>query len=142
MCRAEKTSRSRPTGSRSPRSCPCAPGKRYFGRGPIQLSWNYNYCAAGQALGLNLRADPDLIARDATVAWKTGLWFWMTQTGAGFQTAHNAMSTGAGFGETIRTINGSLECNGGNPGQVQSRVNLYNSFTQKLGVSMGNNTGC
>src|SRR5690606_32446923 len=29
-------------------SCPCEAGKRYFGRGPIQLSWNYNYCAASQ----------------------------------------------------------------------------------------------
>ena len=44
--------------------------------------------------------------------------------------------------ETIRTINGSLECNGGNPAEVQSRVNYYLKFTQLLGVAPGNNTGC
>src|SRR5262249_3937619 len=87
--------------------CPCAPGKRYYGRGPIQLSWNYNYCAAGAALHLNLQADPDMVARSATVAWQTGLWFWMTQTGAGRMTAHDGIVGGA-FGETIRTINGGL----------------------------------
>ena len=33
---------------------PCAPGQQYYGRGPIQISWNYNYGAAGDALGVNL----------------------------------------------------------------------------------------
>jgi chitinase len=44
--------------------------------------------------------------------------------------------------ETIRTINGSLERNGANPAEVQSRVNDYLTFTQLLGVAPGNNTGC
>lgn len=123
-------------------SCPCQPGKRYFGRGPIQLSWNYNYCAAGDALGLDLRSDPDLVARDATVAWRTGIWFWMTSAGAGARPAHDSIVNGNGFGETIRTINGSLECNGGNPGAVQSRVSKYLEFCQKLGVDPGANQGC
>jgi Chitinase class I len=47
-----------------------------------------------------------------------------------------------GFGETIRSINGSLECNGGNPGQVQSRVNNYKRFVGILGVSAGSNLSC
>jgi chitinase len=66
----------------------------------------------------------------------------MTQTGAGTMTAHNAMVNGAGFGETIRTINGSLECYGRNPGQVQSRIDTYLRFTSLLGVSPGSNLGC
>ncbi|HVK74375.1 MAG TPA: chitinase, partial [Kofleriaceae bacterium] len=123
-------------------SCPCAPGQRYFGRGPIQLSWNYNYCAAGAALGLDLRADPGRVARDAKVAWQTGLWFWMTQSGAGSMPAHRAMVDGRGFGETIRTINGSLECNGGRPDQVNSRIERYRRFCQLLGVDPGANLGC
>jgi len=125
-----------------PPGCYCAPGKWYYGRGPIQLSWNGNYCAAGNALGLPLRDNPDLLSQDANAAWRTGFWFWTTQTGAGTMTPHNAMVNGAGFGETIRSINGALECNGGNPGQVQSRVNKYTQFTNMLGVSPGNNTGC
>jgi len=123
-------------------NCACAPGKSYFGRGPLQLSWNYNYCAAGQALGFSLRDDPDMVARDVNVAYRTSLWFWMTSSGGGSMTGHNAMVNSAGFGETIRTLNGGLECNGGNPAEVQSRVNYYTKFTQLLGVAPGNNTGC
>ncbi|MET7344540.1 glycoside hydrolase family 19 protein, partial [Streptomyces sp. NPDC005547] len=57
-------------------------------------------------------------------------------------TPHNAMVNGAGFGETIRSINGSIECNGGNPAQVQSRINTYQSFTSLLGVPTGSNLSC
>ncbi|XP_019101200.1 PREDICTED: endochitinase At2g43590-like [Camelina sativa] len=56
---------------------PCAPGKSYHGRGPIQLSWNYNYGPCGQGLGLDLLRQPELVGSNATVAFKTGLWFWM-----------------------------------------------------------------
>ncbi len=125
-----------------PAGCSCAPGKQYFGRGPIQLSWNGNYCAAGNALGLPLQSKPELLSQDAKAAFRTGFWFWTTQTGAGSMTSHNAILNGAGFGQTIRTINGALECDGKNPGQVQSRVNAYVKFTGLLGVSPGNNTGC
>lgn len=114
----------------------------YYGRGPIQLSWNFNYKAAGDALGIDLLHNPNLVQTDAAVAWKTGLWYWNTQTGPGTMTPHNAMVNGAGFGETIRSINGSIECNGGNPAQVQSRINSYQNFVNILGVPAGNNLSC
>ena len=94
---------------------PCAAGKQYYGRGPLQLSWNYNYGAAGDALGRPLLASPEMVAQVPTIAWQTALWFWMTQAGAGTMTPHDAMVGGAGFGQTIRSINGALECGGGNP---------------------------
>ncbi|WJV44312.1 chitinase [Streptomyces flavofungini] len=124
-----------------PYGCP-AGNDKYYGRGPIQLSWNFNYKAAGDALGIDLLHNPDLVQNDAAVAWKTGLWYWNTQNGPGTMTPHNAMVNGAGFGETIRSINGSLECNGGNPGQVQSRIDKYKAFTQILGVDPGANLSC
>ncbi|MEV7285128.1 glycoside hydrolase family 19 protein [Streptomyces sp. NPDC093252] len=114
----------------------------YYGRGPIQLSWNFNYKAAGDALGIDLLNNPWQVQNNAAVAWKTGLWYWNTQRGPGTMTGHNAMVNGAGFGQTIRSINGSLECDGKNPAQVQSRVNNYNRFTQILGVSPGGNLYC
>ncbi|TXS39996.1 glycoside hydrolase family 19 protein [Streptomyces sp. OR43] len=114
----------------------------YYGRGPIQLSWNFNYKAAGDALGIDLLGNPYLVEQNASVAWKTGLWYWNTQNGPGTMTAHNAMVNGAGFGETIRSINGSLECNGGNPAQVQSRINKYQAFVQILGTTAGSNLSC
>jgi hypothetical protein len=52
------------------------------------------------------------------------------------------MVNSRGFGETIRSINGSLECDGGNPGQVQSRIDKYVAFSQVLGVDPGANLSC
>jgi len=129
-------------GTWGPPGCNCVPGKQYYGRGPIQLSWNGNYCAAGAALNLPLHTNPDLLAQDANASWRSAFWFWTTQTGAGSMTPHSAMVNGAGFGETIRTINGTLECNGGNPGQVQSRIQKYQDIANLLGVSPGGNLGC
>jgi chitinase len=57
-------------------------------------------------------------------------------------TAHNAMVNGAGFGETIRSINGSVECNGQNTAEMQDRVNKYQSYAALLGVSPGSNLTC
>jgi predicted chitinase/chitodextrinase len=124
-----------------PYGCP-AGNAAYYGRGPIQLSWNFNYKAAGDALGINLLGDPYQVERNASIAWKTGLWYWNTQSGPGTMTPHNAMVNGNGFGETIRSINGSLECGGRNPAQVQSRVDAYNRFVGILGTSAGNNLYC
>lgn len=124
-----------------PYGCP-AGQSAYYGRGPIQLSWNFNYKAAGDALGIDLLHNPNLVQSDSAIAWKTGLWYWNTQSGPGTMTPHNAMVNGAGFGETIRSINGSIECNGGNPAQVQSRINAYQSFVSILGVPAGGNLSC
>ncbi|AZM47380.1 chitinase [Streptomyces sp. WAC 06738] len=124
-----------------PYGCPAGQAA-YYGRGPIQLSWNFNYKAAGDALGLDLLTNPWRVEREPAVAWQTGLWYWMTQSGPGTMSGHTAMTTGAGFGESIRSINGALECNGGNPAQVQSRINNYQRFTQILGVTPGDRLSC
>ncbi len=121
--------------------CP-AGQSAYYGRGPIQLSWNFNYKAAGDALGIDLLNNPNLVQTDSAVAWKTALWYWNTQNGPGTMTPHNAIVNGYGFGETIRSINGSLECNGGNPAEVQDRVNAYQNFVQILGTTPGGNLSC
>ncbi len=124
-----------------PFGCPAGQAA-YYGRGPIQLSWNYNYKAAGDALGIDLLNNPYLVEQNASVAWRTGLWYWNTQTGPGTITPHNAIVNGHGFGETIRAINGAIECNGGNPAQVQSRINKFTQFTQILGTTTGSNLSC
>ncbi|MFD0746228.1 chitinase [Phytohabitans flavus] len=116
-----------------PYGCPAGQAA-YHGRGPIQLSWNNNYKAAGDALGIDLLNEPDLVKNDPSVAWQTALWFWMTQTGAGSMTAHAAMTGGAGFGETIRTVNGALECGGRQPERVRNRVEAYKRIAGLLGV--------
>jgi len=84
----------------------------------------------------------NLVARDAKVAWQTTLWYWMTQNGAASRTCHASMADGYGLGKTIRSINGPLECDGGDPGTVQSRIDAYRRFCQLLGVDPGSNLGC
>lgn len=123
-----------------PYGCPAGQAA-YYGRGPLQLSWNFNYKAAGDALSTDLLDNPWLVEQDPAISWKTGLWYWMTGTGAAGQTSHQAMVNGAGFGTTIRAIN-SIECNGGNPAEVQDRVNDYNRITGILGVPAGDNLFC
>ncbi|MFI5620528.1 glycoside hydrolase family 19 protein [Streptomyces sp. NPDC051567] len=124
-----------------PYGCPAGQAA-YYGRGPIQLSWNFNYKAAGDALGIDLLNNPWLVENDPAVAWKTALWFWNTQSGAGIMTPHKAMIDGAGFGQTIRSINGTEECGGRKPAEVQSRVSAYQAFTQILGATPGTNLYC
>ena len=99
---------------------------------------NYNYGAAGKYVGLPLLSNPDLVAQQADVAFKTSLWFWMVNS-----KCHNAMTSsgGSGFGGTIRAINGG-ECGGGRPAAVQSRVSSYKKFCGWLGVAPGPNLSC
>ena len=115
---------------------PCAAGKNYHGRGPLQLSWNYNYGAAGKYLNFDGINNPDVVASNAGISWKTAVWFWMKNSNC-----HSAITSGGGFGATIRAIN-SGECGGGAPAQVTSRVNYFNQFCQILGVSPGPNVRC
>ncbi|WP_354644793.1 chitinase [Kitasatospora camelliae] len=127
--------------ARQPYGCPAGKAA-YYGRGPLQLSWNFNYKAAGDALHIDLLHSPNLVQTNPQIAWKTALWYWNTQSGPGSMTAHQAIVTGAGFGQTIRSINGALECNGRNTAQMQDRVNLYKRFAQILHASPGTNLTC
>jgi putative chitinase len=53
-------------------------GARYKGRGYIQLTGRYNYKRAGQALGLPLEAQPELVEKPE-VAAKVAVWFWQSR---------------------------------------------------------------
>ncbi|EOY04723.1 Carrot EP3-3 chitinase, putative isoform 2 [Theobroma cacao] len=112
---------------------PCAPGKSYHGRGPIQLTGNINYGNAGKALGLNLLNNPELVATNPVVSFKTALWYWM-----------NAVRpvVRQGFGATIKAINGRIECGGGAPQKVQRRIGFYTAYCKQLGVDPGPNLSC
>ncbi|KAL3765280.1 hypothetical protein ACHAW5_005690 [Stephanodiscus triporus] len=121
--------------------------KMFFGRGPIQLSWNYNYIDASAALGLGdaLCTNPDLVATDGQIAWGTAIWFWMANTGSTGITAHTAVTTGEGsFGGSLMTINGGLECTTATShrASVVSRLDDYCRAANTLGVDLLNLDGC
>lgn len=124
-----------------PYGCP-AGRAAYYGRGPLQLTWNMNYKIAGEALGVDLLNDPWLLERDGALAWRTAVWYWMTRRGAAATTPHDSMVSGAGFGQTIRSINGKAECDGARPTSVRSRVNAYLKFTGILRVTPGDGVSC
>ncbi|CAI0471885.1 unnamed protein product [Linum tenue] len=111
---------------------PCAPGKKYYGRGPIQLTWNYNYGACGKANNFDGLKNPDIVAKNAVIAWKTGLWFWMKSVRPVVK---------QGFGATIRRVNGG-ECNGGSPAAVAARVKYYRAYCRSFGITPGPNISC
>jgi chitinase len=112
---------------------PCAEGKKYYGRGPLQLSWNYNYGAAGRDNNFDGLGNPDVVAQDPVIAFKAALWFWMNNV-------HRVMPQG--FGATTRAINGNLECDGKNTDRMNARVGYYRQYCQQLGVDPGGNLTC
>lgn len=124
----------------------CPAGQcNYYGRGPMQLSWNVNYKSTGDAIGVNLLANPDLVATNATIAWKTAVHYWMTNPGPNSMPANRGITctdSWCGFGQTIRSINGALECDGKRPDLVEKRVQKYRQICDMLGVSYGNNLYC
>ncbi|KAG5530089.1 hypothetical protein RHGRI_030449 [Rhododendron griersonianum] len=132
---------------------PCAAGKKYFGRGPIQISYNYNYGPAGAAIGSDLLANPDLVATDATISFKTALWFWMTPQSpkpsshdviTGRWTPSEADSAGRvpGYGVITNIINGGIECGKGSTTQQEDRIGFYKHYSDILGVGYGDNLDC
>ena len=52
------------------------------------------------------------------------------------------VTEGHSFRETIRTINGPLECEGGNPRQMNNRVKLFRAICEVLGVDSGDKLTC
>jgi len=130
---------------------PPVPGKKYYGRGPMQLSYNGNYGYASDCIFGDkhiLLNDPDLVQRDPVIAFKTAIYFWMTpqtlkpsahdvMTGKWRpNTADEAAGRRAGFGMTINIINGNVECNKGEkmPGMTD-RIGYYKYFLKKLGAA-------
>ncbi|MEW6735838.1 MAG: glycoside hydrolase family 19 protein, partial [Acidobacteriota bacterium] len=75
-------------------------GRRYKGRGPIQLTGRSNYRAAGQALGIDLESNPERAA-DLDVGFRIAGWYWRTR-------GLNEFADQGNFDEITRRINGGL----------------------------------
>jgi len=121
---------------------PCVPGKSYHGRGPLQLSWNFNYGPFGLAIGKDLLHQPELVSNDGAITWVAALWFWMTPQGQHQGRCHEALRT-SGFGATIDIINGEIECHKSSPTpQAVDRIRLYQDYAGRFGVDPGGNLYC
>lgn len=134
-----------------------APGKTYYGRGPIQLSYPYNYGQAGADLKLPLLEHPELVSHDGVIAFQTAIWFWMR--GSATEPSCHAVMTGGwqpdaedlrlgrhpGFGMTINIINGNVECHTQSPAartDREDRIGHYRHFAGLLGVPVEKDCDC
>jgi len=125
-------------------------GKRYYGRGPMQLSYNGNYGKASDFIFGDKKVllnNPKLIETDPVIAFETAIWFWMTPE-TNKPSAHDVMiakwqpnatdkagGRTPGFGMTINIINGPIECNKGDNRGMNDRIGFYQYFLKKLGVN-------
>ncbi|RCV46680.1 hypothetical protein SEVIR_9G555700v4 [Setaria viridis] len=127
----------------------------YYGRGPIQLTHDYNYRQAGKALGLDLVSNPDLVSSDPVVAFKTAIWFWMTPQSPkpschavmtdvwAPSAADRAAGRLPGYGLTTNIINGGQECGRGQGTDgAKDRVGYYKRYCDMLRVGYGDNMAC
>ena len=75
-------------------------GRRYKGRGPIQITGRYNYQKYGALLGVDLVAGPELAATPA-IAFATAGLFWISN-------GLNALADAQRFETITRRINGGV----------------------------------
>lgn len=85
-------------------------GRRYKGRGPIQLTGRNNYRDAGKALHIDLEGHPQR-AGDLDVGFRIAGWFW-TRRGL------NALADAGEFREITRRINGGYT-------GIEARIRYY-----------------
>lgn len=94
-------------------------GRRYKGRGPIQLTGRYNYRAAGAALGIDLENNPTRAA-DIDVGFRVAAWYWNSRSLNRYADARNFDAI-------------TYRINGGYNGKA-ARDNYYRRALQTLGV--------
>lgn len=131
---------------------PAAAGACYYGRGPIQISWNYNYGRFSDFLygDTRLLTSPDEVHTNGVTTFKSAIWFWMTPQ-CPKPSCHQAMQetfdetegsytqpkmSKKGFLHTVNIINGGVECrNSGNFVKVKRRSDLYGEYMKMLGFT-------
>jgi len=97
------------------------PGKFYFGRGYIQLTWGANYAGASKDLFQDdrLLQNPEQVATNEDYAWGVSFWFWK-------KNVKPVLKDTFQFGLATKAINGALECSSATPNEkAQKRYKIY-----------------
>lgn len=136
---------------------PPVKGKSYHGRGPIQLSWNYNYGLFSEMVLNNkdsLLNHPDLLISNPELSFATAIWFWVTPqepkpscheviSGKWVPTTTDSLAgRKPGFGAVMNIVNGGLECGGVESVKNKFRLQYYLAFCKKMKVDPGPNISC
>lgn len=130
----------------------------YYGRGPIQLSWNYNYGQFSKFIYNDknvLLKYPDSLQENGVLAFKSAIWFWMMPQ-CPKPSCHQVMhdqwlhdsaysSTKMyykGFAHTNNIINGGLECRSYSSSAFTQKVVLRSKlYKYYLGIMGFNSSG-
>jgi len=132
--------------------CTAVAGQTYYGRGPIQLSWNYNYAAFSESIlgdASKLVENPGRVSEEPVLSYQSALWFWMTAQSPK-PSCHDVISGNwtpsdsdkakgrtAGYGMVTNIINGGIECNKKTGSKVIDRVEFYKRYAKIMDVSVG-----
>jgi basic endochitinase B len=142
----------------SKKNYPGVEGEYYYGRGPKQITWNYNYGQFSEAWFGNkdtLLQHPELLSKDPVLSFASAIWFWMTpqfpkpschdiMIGKWIPTANDTLKGRMpGFGATVNVINGGVECGSGTSlTKTQYRYDYYLYFCKYFHVLPGENISC
>ncbi|KAI8023878.1 Endochitinase B [Camellia lanceoleosa] len=129
-----------------------APGERFV--------WGYCHVKQvlplGEALGLDLLNNPDLVETDPVISFRTTLWFWMT-TQSPKPSCHDVIIGNLtpmqddkdagrvpGYGAITNIINGGLECGHGQDTRVEDHIGFYKRYCSDeiFDASTGDNLDC
>lgn len=136
---------------------PAVQGQSYHGRGPMQISWNYNYGQFSEYYFKDknvLLKDPSLVSRNGTIAFAAALWFW-TSPQYPKPSCHEIMSGSwkpsakdtaggrlPGFGAVVNVINGGIDCGPKADPDTKYRYGYYRYFCNYFKVDPGPNIDC
>jgi hypothetical protein len=142
----------------SKKNYPGVEGRYYYGRGPKQLTWNYNYGQFSEAWYGNkdsLLQHPEFLSKDPLLSFASALWFWMTPqfpkpschdiiVGKWVPTSDDIQKGRLpGFGATVNVINGGVECGKGTDIlKTKYRYQYYQYFCNYFQVPPGDNINC
>lgn len=136
----------------------------YYGKGPHQLSWDYNYLAFGETMkvGKKYLDYPDLLTTNPDIGIAGSIWFWgHADLGSGkdpekpFKPSAHDVAVGkwkpsdddkacgrtkADFGVIINIINGGLECGTTATAKgrlaAKNRVKYLEAIAEEMGVTI------
>ena len=138
---------------------PAYGNKSYHGRGPIQISYNYNYGQFSDFIYFDkniLLKEPEKVSHDPVLSFESAIWFWMTPQGRK-PSCHDIMANvwqpnaddiAAGrdkskFGMTVNVINGGLECGSGDgDSRVLNRIGYYKRYSEIMNAPLEDYLDC
>ncbi|KAE8731031.1 Chitinase-like protein 1 [Hibiscus syriacus] len=126
---------------------PCTPGVSYHGRGALPIYWNFNYGETGKTLNVDLLNHPEYLENNATLAFQTAIWRWMTPVKKNQPSAQDVFIGNwkptkndtlakriPGLGTTMNVLYGDQVCGQGDVDSMNNIISHYLYYLDLMGV--------